>query len=397
MEQNNLPLDELKKFGIINKETNEFSSKLSKADISAFKNGATIIAEDEKNRLTFALKDNNSRLEVNVYNKDIINHKELSSAELFELASQKPNLYKVMADYGVITNIGKTHFADNPQNELTYFVEIENERGKTVFYGNELEEKLKDFAKGDKIQIENSGISKAVITAETSEGIKDFTKYDNVFEIKQFDDASKKFQSKVFEYDSTTKNVMDIDTTKLEYQTINGIKLSDKQLELLRKGKEVKLDDELTVQISPKADNEAKLRASSRTLLITSFAIDGGLTFLLVKSIQRLHRMVEENRKQKEHSLYKTELEKMKSFLQSKAEQYPDNKKIISDLNVVSKELSNVKSTTSAGKQQEKADDSVRLKVNDYDTYEDANRKKEEEKREFEEQREESKSRGRGR
>ena len=397
MEQTNLPIEELKKFGIINKETNEFSTKLSNADISAFKNGATIIAEDEKNRLTFSLKDNNSKLEVNVYNKDIINHKELSTAELFELTSLKPNLYKVMADYGIITNIGKTNFADNPQNELTQFVEIENERGKTVFYGNDLEEKLKNFSKGDKIQIENSAISKATITAETEEGIRNFTKYDNVFDIKQFNESEKKFQSKIFEYDSSSKNVMDIDTTKLEFQSINGINLTDKQLELLRKGKEVKLDDELTVQVSAKADNENKLRSSSKSLLITSLAIDGGISYLLITGVQRLHRMIEENRKQKEHSMYKNELEKLKSFLHTKAQQYPDDKKIVNDINIVGREISKVQSANTAGKPQEKNDDTVRLKVNDYDIYEDANRKKEEEKIQFEEQREEGKSRGRGR
>ena len=104
--------------------------------------------------------------------------------------------------------------------------------------------------------------------------------------------------------------------------------------------------------------------------------IDGGITFMMIKGIQKLAKMQEENKKQLESQKYLVELQKLKSFLQSKAEQYPDNKKIISDLNVVSKEISNVQSKNT---EQEKNDDTVRLKVNDRDTYEDANRKKEEE------------------
>ncbi len=84
------------------------------------------------------------------------------------------------------------------------------------------------------------------------------------------------------------------------------------------------------------------------------------------------------------------ELQKLKGFLQSKAEQYPDNKKIISDLNVVSKEISNVQSKNSEQQKQEKKDDTIRLKVNDRDTYEDANRKKEEQKEIVEQERTQS-------
>lgn len=142
----------------------------------------------------------------------------------------------------------------------------------------------------------------------------------------------------------------------------------------------MKLDDETTIQLSPKADNEKKLSASVKALLITSVMIDGGITFMLIKGIQKLAKMQEENKKQLESQKYLLELQKLKGFLQSKAEQYPDNKKIISDLNVVSKEISNVQSKNSEHQKQEKKDDTVRLKVNDRDTYEDANRKKEEQK-----------------
>jgi hypothetical protein len=38
-----------------------------------------------------------------------------------------------MADYGNITHIGTGYFNKNPENEMTTFVEIENEREKQSF------------------------------------------------------------------------------------------------------------------------------------------------------------------------------------------------------------------------------------------------------------------------
>lgn len=329
MENNtNLLTDELKKFGIMT-ENNSFSQKLSDNEIQNFLKGGILIAENEENRLTFSIKDD--QLNVNAYTKDIINHKDLSSAELFEISSKNTNLYKVMADYGTITHIGKGHFNHNPENEKTSFLEIENERGKTMFFGNKLDEVLKDSKVGDKIQINQTGIEKSTFTTEVDGEAKDITKYDNLFLIRPFEGKNKQFQSKIFELDLKDKTIKDLDTTKYELQTVNGKTLSEKQLQQLRKGKEVKLDDET------------------------------------------------DNRKQLESWKYLDELQKLKGFLQSKAEQYPDNKKIISDLNVVSKEISNIQSKNPEYQKQEKNDDTVRLNVNDRDTYEDANRKKEEE------------------
>lgn len=378
MENNtNLLTDELKKFGIMT-ENNSFSQKLSDNEIQNFLKGGILIAENDENRLTFKIKDD--QLNVNAYTKDIINHKDLSSAELFEISSKNTNLYKVMSDYGTITHIGKGHFNHNPDNEKTTFLEIENERGKTLFFGNKLDEVLKDFKVGDKIQINQTGIEKSTFQTKIDGEAKDITKYDNLFLIRAFEEKNKQLQSKLFELDSKEKTIKDLDTTHYELQTVNGKTLSEKQLQQLRKGKEVKLDDETTIQLSPKADNEKKLSASVKALLITSVMIDGGITFMLIKGIQKLAKMQEENKKQLESQKYLLELQKLKGFLQSKAEQYPDNKKIISDLNVVSKEISNVQSKNSEHQKQEKKDDTVRLKVNDRDTYEDANRKKEEQK-----------------
>ena len=49
MQTNNLPTDELKKYGIVEPD-NSFSKKLSAGNIQKFLKGYTIVADNEKNR-----------------------------------------------------------------------------------------------------------------------------------------------------------------------------------------------------------------------------------------------------------------------------------------------------------------------------------------------------------
>ncbi len=61
MNTNTLPTDELKKYGIITEDLS-FSKKLNTEDIQKFLQGYTIVADHDKNRATFQLTDNNSKL-----------------------------------------------------------------------------------------------------------------------------------------------------------------------------------------------------------------------------------------------------------------------------------------------------------------------------------------------
>lgn len=64
-----LPIDDLKKYGIIN-EDNTFSKKLSEDDVTKFMQGYTIVADNDKNRATFQLVDDNTRLKVIFLERD---------------------------------------------------------------------------------------------------------------------------------------------------------------------------------------------------------------------------------------------------------------------------------------------------------------------------------------
>ncbi|ATL42229.1 hypothetical protein [Elizabethkingia occulta] len=69
MKNNNLPTDQLKKYGIIDQD-NTFSKKLSPEDIQRFLQGYTIVADNDKRRATFQLVENNSRLNVIFLERD---------------------------------------------------------------------------------------------------------------------------------------------------------------------------------------------------------------------------------------------------------------------------------------------------------------------------------------
>lgn len=69
MQENNLPIEQLKTYGIMN-EDNSFSKKLSSNDIKRFLEGAIIIADNNKDRVIFQLIENNSRLMVKQFHRD---------------------------------------------------------------------------------------------------------------------------------------------------------------------------------------------------------------------------------------------------------------------------------------------------------------------------------------
>ena len=100
----------------------------------------------------------------------------------------------------------------------------------------------------------------------------------------------------------------------------------------------------------------------------------------MIKHAPIVTQIIAERNKAEEINVYKTELEKLQSFLQDKIDKYPEIAKEITDnLNIVSKELNNVNSISPDEKQLEKGKETeIHLDVNDKDLYEDANRMREE-------------------
>jgi hypothetical protein len=68
MTTNTLPTDDLKKYGIIDSD-DTFSKKLSAEEIQKFLAGATIVADNNNRRITFQLTENNSKLNVSIFER----------------------------------------------------------------------------------------------------------------------------------------------------------------------------------------------------------------------------------------------------------------------------------------------------------------------------------------
>lgn len=97
MQNENLPTEELKKFGIINEDLS-FSKKLNADDIQKFLQGYTIVADNNKNRATFQLTENNTKLKV------IFLERNKSLSEILEKSKEKIQYSETKAQYNVNEN-----------------------------------------------------------------------------------------------------------------------------------------------------------------------------------------------------------------------------------------------------------------------------------------------------
>ena len=162
MNTNTLPTDELMKYGIINEDLS-FSKKLNADDIQKFLQGYTIVAENDKNRATFQLTENNTKLKV------IFLERDKSLSEILEKSKNEIQYSEAFSKYNVNDrkkaaqlNWSKTAFIyDKETGRVTEFDFIKNRTELTAIiadrkdteevnrYKNELQ-KLKNFLK-DKI------------------------------------------------------------------------------------------------------------------------------------------------------------------------------------------------------------------------------------------------------
>ena len=115
MEHHNLPTEDLKTYGIINEDLT-FSKKLSAEDIQKFLQGYTIVADNDRNRATFQLTNNNTQLKVTFLERD----KRL--AEILEQSKEK-------VQYTDIKDLSKTPNEWNIEKKAFIF---DKENSKTV-------------------------------------------------------------------------------------------------------------------------------------------------------------------------------------------------------------------------------------------------------------------------
>lgn len=133
MQNHNLPTDELKNFGIINDDLT-FSKKLSPDDIEKFLKGYTIVADNDKNRATFQLTEDNTKLKVIFLERDKSLNKIIeNSKDQVQYADVK----ELSGDYPLIEK--KAFIFDNETGKVVEFDFIKNARELTAIIADKKE------------------------------------------------------------------------------------------------------------------------------------------------------------------------------------------------------------------------------------------------------------------
>lgn len=153
MQTEHLPTEDLKKFGIINEDLS-FSKNLKADDIQKFLQGYTIVADNGKNRATFQLTDNNTKLKVIFLERDksiseiIENSKERieysNIKNLSESRESKLSLEKKAFIYDRENNIVAEFDLIRNARELTAIIADKKDVVEINRYKTELQ-KLKNF------------------------------------------------------------------------------------------------------------------------------------------------------------------------------------------------------------------------------------------------------------
>lgn len=128
MNTKNLPINELKKYGIIN-EDNSFSKKLNTDEIQKFLKGYIIVADINKNRATFQLTDNNTKLKV------IFLERDKSISEILENSKsniQYTDIRNVFKSANELDFEKKALIFDKETNKVVEFDFIKNARELTA-------------------------------------------------------------------------------------------------------------------------------------------------------------------------------------------------------------------------------------------------------------------------
>lgn len=203
MNTNPLPTDDLKKFGIIEAD-NSFSKRLNANDIIEFMQGNILVADNEKDRITFQLTDNNSKLEVKVYQM------EHSLSEILD-QSKKESVQYVSE---------KNLNGQNPDFNIS----------KKAFLYNESTKSLEEYDMVFNAEV----LTKTILGRNDSEEINRYK--DELLKLKEF------LQDKIDKYPEIAKDIINnLNILSKEINTVNEVAQSPKQAQKQQQS-EVRLD-----------------------------------------------------------------------------------------------------------------------------------------------------------
>ncbi len=168
----------------------------------------------------------------------------------------------------------------------------------------------------------------------------------------QLSDNNTKLNVRTFRRDKKLQDILENSKNEITFSKINEIE-----------GNKQKRDDDYNVKVFIPQKEQDKLNIKE---------------YDLFHDIKEVTKLVLATQELKQIDKYKTELLKLKAFIQDKIDKFPElGKQLTENINIVSNEINSVNSTSiELNKKQEKS--KIDLDVNDPDLYQDANREREE-------------------
>lgn len=169
MDTNTLPTDELKKYGIINEDLS-FSKKLNTDDIQKFLKGYTIVADNDKNRATFQLTDNNTQLKVIFLERDK-NLKEIleNSKDRVEYTDIQKVSNKLLPEFSTLEK--KAFIFDKETSKIIEFDFIKNATELTAIIADEKDSVELDRYKNELLKLKSYLLDKIDLYPEIAKEI----------------------------------------------------------------------------------------------------------------------------------------------------------------------------------------------------------------------------------
>lgn len=189
------------------------------------------------------------------------------------------------------------------------------------------------FKVGDSVQIKLAGLE-AILAQDNSQQTMQRLKW----KVEALTQEKAEERMALYEFDHQTNSTVRTDDRQyLLPDQINGVDLSPREKERLRKGEDVELKDGSRLQVSPAS--EAGFR-SNRRLLLASIIIDGGISYAIYKGVNAL---IENGKKVDQQDPdyskgYADALKKVQKDLEQKQARFPNDDQIARDLDLVREE-----------------------------------------------------------
>lgn len=278
--------------------------------------------------------------------------------------------------YGKIVDHGSAKYQFDENNTRSYYIQLEKRNGETTtIWGVDLERALQQSGKNmfDDVMLEFKG--KKFVTVEIDGKWVPKERYE--WEVRDYVSERSEEKTFVYEFDKDTNSFVAVNSNDvLTPEQVNGMPLTEEQKKKLKKGQVVELADGTTVQASPAAAKNNFLQ-SNRKLLIASILLDGGMSFFLVKGMQLAHNKANQGKlEQQEYNKgYRDALGKVQADLERKSKEYPNDKEILNDLNIVKSESARAATSNVYGETEDKSINETKSIVNDPELDDNAERR----------------------